>query len=60
VEGRCICCVADNGLDDMVQRDLDNGHTMMDSCRAGALSGIMVASTIETTKIMRISVLKMA
>jgi hypothetical protein len=42
----CIFCVEMPGLSNVAQRSLGDGRVLMDSCRAGASSGIMVASTV--------------
>jgi hypothetical protein len=47
-------------LGGVAQRDLDNGHVMFYNCKVETLSGVVVASTTRTMKVMQISILKIA
>jgi hypothetical protein len=45
---------ASTSLDGIARRGLGDGRVLMDSCRAEALSSVMVVSMVGTTKIMPI------
>ena len=66
MEGVCwwsgVSCTTSTatGLNGVAQQVLGDRHLFMGSCRAGALSGIVVASSAGSTKFMRISTLKIA